>query len=137
MSLQSHLLMLFPSSYHYQKILQVSKHAYNSDFSIICYIEEIFGKDKGIDFTKITPDGSEWFLNDHPAIRNFTRLAKLNEVYTKAIFLHQNSPLKSIKNTETIGTDAVYAEIDLEKITFSQTVPAQVNTFQNEKDCYR
>ena len=95
-----------------------------------------FFEDIGIKFTKIKSDGSEWFYNDQPATRNFTRVAKSSEVYSNAIFLGQSSLLKSVREIETIGTDQVYAEIDLERIVFPKTVPSQVNFYYKEM-CFR
>ena len=95
-----------------------------------------FFEDIGIKFTKIKSDGSEWFYNDQPATRNFTRVAKSSEVYSNAIFLGQVSLLKSVREIETIGTDQVYAEIDLERIVFPKTVPSQVNFYYKEM-CFR
>ena len=117
--------MLLPSLYQYQIILQVRK--FLNKFNVDCFYVsgEIF-EEIGIEFTKIKPDGSEWFFNDQPAIRNFTRVAKSSEVYSNAIFLGQSSLLKSVREIETVGTDQVYAEIDLERIEFPKTVPSQV-----------
>lgn len=95
---------------------------------MLCFVlDEIF-ENNGIEFTKINPDGSEWFSNDQLALRNLTRLVKSTEVYSKAIFLGQSSPFKPIRDIETIGKDEVYAEIDLKSIVFPTTMPSQVKT---------
>ena len=97
-------------------------------YFLLCFVlDEIF-ENNGIEFTKINPDGSEWFSNDQLALRNLTRLVKSTEVYSKAIFLGQSSPFKSIRDIETIGKDEVYAEIDLKSIVFPTTMPSQVKT---------
>ena len=95
---------------------------------MLCFVlDEIF-ENNVIEFIKINPDGSEWFSNDQLALRNLTRLVKSTEVYSKAIFLGQSSPFKSIRDIETIGKDEVYAEIDLKSIVFPTTMPSQVKT---------
>ena len=96
-------------------------------YILIYLLGEIF-ESNDIKFTKINPDGSEWFFNDQPALRNFTRLLDFNRLST-SIFLGQSSPLKSIRDTEITGKDEVYAEIDLESIIFPKTLPSQVNIF--------
>ena len=101
------------------------------NYWLFLFLGEFF-EDIGIKFTKIKSDGSEWFYNDQPATRNFTRVAKSSEVYSNAIFLGQSSLLKSVRDIETIGTDQVYAEIDLERIEFPKTLPSQVNVYYKQ-----
>ena len=124
--------MLLPSMYQYQKIVKVKIYFLNK-VNVNCQyvLAEIF-EDLGIEFTKIKSDGSEWFYNDQPATRNFTRVVQSSEVYSNAVFLGQSSLLKSVRDIETIGTDQVYAEINLERIEFPQTVPSQVNIYYKQ-----
>ena len=80
-----------------------------------------------LNFTKISPNGTDWYINDELALRNFAKLAmESNETFSRAIFLH-SKPIALLadasKRTEVGGT---FGNIHLERTKLPKNVPAQV-----------
>lgn len=82
----------------------------------------------GVNFTTISPRGSEWYFNDPTAMRNFSRLVRdhIEEVISDAIFLHSTTILKNFDGTKSVGVGELLSEVDLEKMTIPKHVPAKV-----------
>ena len=93
-------------------------------------------------FQSISPYGSEWYINDQPALRNLTKFAMAsNETFSRAVFLHSAPIVKANNAMKRTQVNEVFGEIKLEETKLPRNVPRQVckslyHTFGKLKSFY-